>query len=133
MASDGAAATPAKVTPKKANLLDPHSIKHLLDETISDVLTLHPKPYPQLPLPPFSLLPPGSSIFASDDVCPWCVQVVKGKGYTEDTRLSNLKLGIGAAVIAVALLAQFYPKKFPQNREFLLGCIALYPFFTGFN
>jgi hypothetical protein len=25
----------AKVTPKKANLLDPHSIKHLLDETIS--------------------------------------------------------------------------------------------------
>ncbi|RLM66535.1 hypothetical protein C2845_PM16G08900 [Panicum miliaceum] len=86
MASDGAAATPAKVTPKKANLLDPHSIKHLLDETISDV--------------------------------------VKSKGYTEDTRLGNLKLGIGAAVIAVALLAQFYPKKFPQNREFLLGCIA---------
>jgi len=34
MASDGAA---AKVTPKKANLLDPYSIKHLLDETISDV------------------------------------------------------------------------------------------------
>ncbi|GJN27478.1 hypothetical protein PR202_gb15506 [Eleusine coracana subsp. coracana] len=95
MASDGAAATPAKVTPKKANLLDPHSIKHLLDETISDV--------------------------------------VKSKGYTEDTRLSNLKLGIGAAVIAVALLAQFYPKKFPQNREFLLGCIALYPLFPGYT
>lgn len=37
MASDGAAATPAKVTPKKANLLDPHSIKHLLDETVSEV------------------------------------------------------------------------------------------------
>jgi hypothetical protein len=53
---------------------------------------------------------------------------VKNKGYTEDTRLGNWKLGIGAAVIAVALLAQFYPKKFPQNREFLLGCIALYPF-----
>lgn len=53
---------------------------------------------------------------------------MKIKGYTEDTRLGNLKLGIGAAVIAVALLAQFYPKKFPQNREFLLGCIALYPF-----
>jgi hypothetical protein len=46
MASDGAAATPAKVTPKKANLLDPHSIKHLLDETISDVrrFTLNPSP-----------------------------------------------------------------------------------------
>jgi hypothetical protein len=38
-------------------------------------------------------------------------------------------MGIGVAVIAVALLAQFYPKKLPQNRELLLGCIALYPFF----
>jgi signal peptidase complex subunit 2 len=57
---------------------------------------------------------------------------VKSKGYTEDTRLGNWKLGIGAAVIAVALLAQFYPKKFPQNRDFLLGCIALYPFLHWF-
>lgn len=56
-----------------------------------------------------------------------CDQVVKSKGYAEDTRLGNWKLAIGAAVIAIALLAQFYPKKFPQNREFLLGCIALYP------
>jgi signal peptidase complex subunit 2 len=37
-------ATPAKATPKKANLLDPHSIKHLLDETISEVLAMHTKP-----------------------------------------------------------------------------------------
>jgi signal peptidase complex subunit 2 len=88
MASDGAVPTPAKATPKKANLLDPHSIKHLLDETISEV--------------------------------------VKSKGYAEDNRLGNWKLLIGTAVIAIALLAQFYPKKFPQNREFLLGCIALY-------
>ncbi|KAK1683453.1 hypothetical protein QYE76_044301 [Lolium multiflorum] len=80
MASDGAAATPAKVTPKKANLLDPHSIKHLLDETISEV--------------------------------------VKSKGYAEDNRLGNWKLLIGTAVIGVALLAQFYPKKFPQNRDY---------------
>lgn len=56
-----------------------------------------------------------------------CDQVVKSKGYAEDTRLGNWKLAIEAAVIAIALLAQFYPKKFPQNREFLLGCIALYP------
>ncbi|KAM0826413.1 hypothetical protein ACQ4PT_068899 [Festuca glaucescens] len=89
MASDGAVATPAKATRKKANLLDPHSIKHLLDETISEV--------------------------------------VKSKGYAEDNRLGNWKLLIGTAVIGIALLAQFYPKKFPQNREFLLGCIALYP------
>ena len=52
---------------------------------------------------------------------------MKGKGYVENTRLGNWKLLIGTAVIAIALLAQFYPKKFPQNREFLLGCIALYP------
>jgi len=59
MASDGAAATPAKVTPKKANLLDPYSIKHLLDETISDVLCFTLNPSPLLPLlPPFSIAPP---------------------------------------------------------------------------
>ena len=130
MASDGSTATPAKVTPKKANLLDPHSIKHLLDETISDVRRFTLNPSPSSLFPP--LLDRSSHLvpldFPSDEVVPWCVQVVKSKGYTEDTRLGNLKLGIGAAVIAVALLAQFYPKKFPQNREFLLGCIALYPF-----
>ena len=61
------------------------------------------------------------------DSVPRFDQVVKGKGYVENTRLGNWKLLIGTAVIAIALLAQFYPKKFPQNREFLLGCIALYP------
>ncbi|EMS57795.1 putative signal peptidase complex subunit 2 [Triticum urartu] len=91
MASDGAVATPAKVTPKKANLLDPHSIKHLLDETVAEV--------------------------------------VKGKGYVENTRLGNWKLLIGTAVIAIALLAQFYPKKFPQNREFLLDLIFCWELF----
>ncbi|KAF0932112.1 hypothetical protein E2562_008649 [Oryza meyeriana var. granulata] len=53
-------------------------------------------------------------------------EVVKSKGYSEDTRLSNRRLVVGAAVIAVALLAQFYPAKFPQNRDVLLICIALY-------
>uniref|UniRef100_A0A0D9VHA2 Signal peptidase complex subunit 2 n=1 Tax=Leersia perrieri TaxID=77586 RepID=A0A0D9VHA2_9ORYZ len=52
--------------------------------------------------------------------------VVKSKGYTEDTRLSNRKLVLGAAVIAVALLAQFYRVKFPQNRDVLLVCIAIF-------
>ncbi|KAL5212769.1 hypothetical protein ABZP36_023616 [Zizania latifolia] len=44
-------------------------------------------------------------------------------------RLSNRKLVVGVAVIAVALLiciAQFYSGKFSQNRDFLLICIALY-------
>ncbi|BAF09079.1 signal peptidase complex subunit 2 [Oryza sativa Japonica Group] len=87
MATDGGGATPSPAA-KKANLLDPYSIKHLLDETVSEV--------------------------------------AKSKGYPEDARLSNRRLAVGAAVIAVALLAQFYPRKFPENRDVLLACIALY-------
>ncbi|KAH0889788.1 hypothetical protein HID58_052217 [Brassica napus] len=75
---------------KKANLLDHNSIKHILDESVSDIVTSH--------------------------------------GYKEDVRLSNLKLFLGAIIIVVALVAQFYNKKFPENRDFLIGCIALYPF-----
>jgi signal peptidase complex subunit 2 len=52
---------------------------------------------------------------------------VKSKGYPEDVRLSNLRLFIGAVVIGIALLAQFYNKKFPENRNFLIGCIISYP------
>ncbi|KAG0450878.1 hypothetical protein HPP92_026511 [Vanilla planifolia] len=71
--------------PKKANLLDPHSIKHVLDECVTEI--------------------------------------VKSRGYVEDSRLSNLRLFIGTLIIAFALLAQFYPKKFPENRDLLIGCI----------
>ncbi|XP_078166114.1 signal peptidase complex subunit 2-like [Carex rostrata] len=74
--------------PKKANLLDPHSIKHLLDESVTEV--------------------------------------VKSKGYPEDVKLSNLRLLIGTVIIGIALLAQFYNKKFPENRNFLIGCIISY-------
>ncbi|BFG17926.1 hypothetical protein CerSpe_042000 [Prunus speciosa] len=77
--------------PKKANLSDHSSIKHLLDESVSEI--------------------------------------VKSRGYVENTRLSNLKLSIGAIVIIIALFAQFYNKKFPENRDFLIGCIASYPFY----
>ncbi|CDY24935.1 BnaC03g22320D [Brassica napus] len=58
---------------KKANLLDHNSIKHILDESVSDIVTSH--------------------------------------GYKEDVRLSNLKLFLGAIIIVVALVAQFYNKK----------------------
>ncbi|CAA7028979.1 unnamed protein product [Microthlaspi erraticum] len=74
---------------KKANLLDHHSIKHILDESVSEIVT--------------------------------------SRGYREDVRLSNLKLILGVVIIVVALVAQFYNKKFPENRDFLIGCIALYP------
>ncbi|KAB5544336.1 hypothetical protein DKX38_012448 [Salix brachista] len=75
---------------KKANLLDHHSIKHILDESVSEI--------------------------------------VISRGYVEDVRTSNIRLFLGAIIIAIALLAQFYNKKFPQNREFLIGCILIIHF-----
>ncbi|ESQ52693.1 hypothetical protein EUTSA_v10017265mg [Eutrema salsugineum] len=82
---------PTKTNVKKANLLDHNSIKHILDESVSDIVT--------------------------------------SRGYKEDVRLSNLKLFLGVIIIVDALVAQFYNKKFPENRNFLIGCIILYPFF----
>ncbi|KZV29430.1 hypothetical protein F511_28930 [Dorcoceras hygrometricum] len=83
----------ADKNPKKANLLDHHSIKNILDESVTEI--------------------------------------VKSKGYPEDVRMSNIRLLIGVIIIVIALFAQFYNKKFPENRNFLLGCIALYPFHGG--
>ncbi|CAN1168834.1 Signal peptidase complex subunit 2 [Linum perenne] len=72
---------------KKANLLDQNSIKNILDESVSEVVT--------------------------------------SRGYSENVRMSNLKLLLGTVIIAVALVAQFYKKKFPENRDFLIGCILI--------
>ncbi|KAL6503738.1 hypothetical protein OROGR_025661 [Orobanche gracilis] len=80
--------TASKKNPKKANLLDHHSIKHILDESV--------------------------------------IEIVTSKGYPEDVRLSNIRLLLGAIIIVIALFAQFYNKKFPENRIFLLVCIASY-------
>ncbi|XP_058089367.1 signal peptidase complex subunit 2-like [Magnolia sinica] len=88
MASNGSNSSP-KTNPKKASLMDPHSIKHLLDESVSEIVT--------------------------------------GRGHTEDVHLSNIRLLVGTVIIAIALVAQFYLKKFPENKDFLIGCIALYP------
>ncbi|KAF3684074.1 putative signal peptidase complex subunit 2 [Capsicum annuum] len=79
--------TTTKKNPKKTNLLDHHSIKNLLDESVNEI--------------------------------------VKSKGYPEDVRLSNVRLLIGSIIIAIALVAQFYKKEFPANRDFLIGCIFL--------
>ncbi|XP_038992080.1 probable signal peptidase complex subunit 2 [Hibiscus syriacus] len=78
---------------KKTNLLDHSSIKHLLDESVSEI--------------------------------------VKSRGYVEDVRMSNGRLLIGTMTIVIALVAQFYKKKFPENRDFLIGCIVLYIVFNG--
>ncbi|KAJ6357607.1 hypothetical protein OIU78_005450 [Salix suchowensis] len=77
----------ANKKPKKANLLDHHSIKHILDESVSEI--------------------------------------VKRRGYEENVRMSNIRLFFGTFIIMIALFAQFYNKKFPQNREFLIGCILI--------
>jgi len=45
---------------------------------------------------------------------------------------SNIRLFLGAIIIVIALFAQFYNKKFPQNKDFLLICIGLYVVFNGF-
>ncbi|KAM1406737.1 hypothetical protein ACFXTH_001378 [Malus domestica] len=81
--------------PKKANLLDHHSIKHTLDESVTEIVT--------------------------------------DRGYVEDVRLSNVRLFLGTIIIAIALFAQFYKKKFPENRDFLILCIVLYPNLSFFN
>ncbi|KAE8732886.1 putative signal peptidase complex subunit 2 [Hibiscus syriacus] len=75
---------------KKANLLDHSSIKHILDESVSEM--------------------------------------VKSRGHVEDLRMSNIRLLIGTVIIVIALVAQFYKKKFPENRDFLIGCNLLYFF-----
>ncbi|RZS23954.1 hypothetical protein BHM03_00056972 [Ensete ventricosum] len=114
MASSGAAKNR-----KKANLVDHYSIKHLLDESVTEVASL----------PSFNSFPPrwtSRVLLVGDGLS--LVQVVKSRGYAEDVRLSNVRLLIGSIIIAIALLAQLYPKKFPENREFLITCIGLYPF-----
>nr|XP_011459602.1 PREDICTED: probable signal peptidase complex subunit 2 [Fragaria vesca subsp. vesca] len=83
----------ASSKPKKVNLSDHSSIKHLLDESVSEI--------------------------------------VKSCGYVEDTKLSNLNLLIGTIVITIALFAQFYKKKFPENYNFLIGCITSYIIING--
>ncbi|XP_028779775.1 probable signal peptidase complex subunit 2 isoform X2 [Neltuma alba] len=80
----------ASKSPKKANLLDLHSIKNLLDESASE-----------------------------------------SRGYVEDVRLSNIRLFLGTIIIIIALFAQFYKKKFPENRDFLIACIVLYVVFNA--
>ncbi|XP_039028112.1 probable signal peptidase complex subunit 2 [Hibiscus syriacus] len=77
---------------KKVNLLDHNSLKHMLDESASEIFT--------------------------------------SRGYVEDMRMSNVRLFIGTVIIVIALFAQFYKKKFPGNRDFLVGCIVLYIVFN---
>ncbi|KNA17923.1 hypothetical protein SOVF_075470 [Spinacia oleracea] len=93
MSSESNTTTTKQQNPKKANLLDHNSLKHILDESASEV--------------------------------------VKSRGYVENVRMSNVRLLMGTFIITIALVAQFYPKKFPENKDFLIGCIILYIVFNG--
>ncbi|XP_042515393.1 probable signal peptidase complex subunit 2 [Macadamia integrifolia] len=79
--------------PKKANLMDPHSIKHLLDKSITEI--------------------------------------VASLEHVEDVRMSNIRLFMGAIIIIISLVAHFYLKKFPVNKNFLIRCIKLYIVLNG--
>ncbi|GJY87652.1 probable signal peptidase complex subunit 2 [Tanacetum coccineum] len=48
-------------------------------------------------------------------------QVVASRGYSEDVTTSNIRLLIGAVIIIIALFAQFYNKKFPENKNYLIA------------
>ncbi|KAM1141512.1 hypothetical protein EV1_041077 [Malus domestica] len=39
--------------------------------------------------------------------------------------MSNVRLFLGTIIIAIALFAQFYKKKFPENRDFVILCILI--------
>ncbi|KAH7279740.1 hypothetical protein KP509_37G034000 [Ceratopteris richardii] len=53
-------------------------------------------------------------------------QIITANGYAENVNLSNLKMGLGLVACTIALVAQFFPKKFPANKGILIWCIALY-------
>ena len=50
----------------------------------------------------------------------------EGRGYVEDTSMSNLKLVVGFAGVGASLLSHVYPAPFPKNWWVLLLCCAFY-------
>jgi hypothetical protein len=50
-----------------------------------------------------------------------------GRGYIENVSLSNLKMVIGVITCAISLLLNFTPRTFNEKKNFLVGCIILYP------
>lgn len=47
-------------------------------------------------------------------------------GYTEDTTLSNIRIGLSVVSILLTVLAQFYPLPYPANASFLKVCVVVY-------
>lgn len=59
------------------------------------------------------------------------VSSILDAGYDEDFLVSNVKIILGGITIAIALLAQFYPKKYPDNWMILLVCLIFYSLGTA--
>lgn len=57
-------------------------------------------------------------------------EVILARGYSENNTLSNWKMVIGLITCGIAIAAQLYPKKFPDNKPFLIFCIILYLIFN---
>lgn len=55
-----------------------------------------------------------------------CSQYVLDQGYVEDVRLSNLKLGMGAAAVLLTIVTQFWPVSFPESANFVKSCVLVY-------
>jgi signal peptidase complex subunit 2 len=57
-------------------------------------------------------------------------ETLKACGYEQDLSWENKKILMMVACCVFALLAQFYPKPFPESRLILGTCVGLY-FFTS--
>ncbi|MBA2458543.1 MAG: hypothetical protein H0V43_06255 [Gemmatimonadales bacterium] len=46
--------------------------------------------------------------------------------HTEDHKISDFKIAVGSLCCILALIAQFYPANFPDNRFVLIICAGAY-------
>eukprot|EP00958_Prasinococcus_capsulatus_P010309 scaffold1006_cov408-Prasinococcus_capsulatus_cf.AAC.2 len=56
--------------------------------------------------------------------------IVLDSGYREDFYVSNVKILLGLLTCGFAIVAQFYPEKFPENVSVLMACIGGYILFN---
>ncbi|KAL4426693.1 hypothetical protein ABPG77_004749 [Micractinium sp. CCAP 211/92] len=54
------------------------------------------------------------------------IEALTNHGLLVDHTYTDFKIALGLGCCGLALLAQFYPKKYPANFWLLLGCVAAY-------
>lgn len=54
------------------------------------------------------------------------VRAAKEAGFQEDHYVSNVKISLGLITCCIALIAQFYPRKHPDNWWLLMCCVVAY-------